>query len=281
MFFNDVLQRSQVRYLTVPTNLVQKWSRWHAATPVWAQAALLLALAVVSGTATVLLAKPIWLMDRHTIFLLLATMMVAGVGAAFLSEATFARLRPSAGVVGRWARGEGFGALAVMLVLGCFSWWATRPGVAEHFAWETGWSPNASALAAAVDGVVSPGDYVFMAFPTSAPVAFHLRRLGRDVCRLRVAPADEFGLSSIGHRGRRITAFLVGEGGTHARFYPVVDEEGDLGAGPPLWRRMHAYQPQFSVDVGHGHALITDLPGAKVWRLRPPPVDPHGPGGCP
>lgn len=278
LFFNEVLQRSKAGYVTLPINLLQKWGRWHAATPVWAQTVLLLALAVVSGTAAVLLAKPVWLRDRFTIFLLLATMMVAGAGLAFLSEATFARFRLSAGVVGRWARGEGFGALAVVLVLGGFSWWATRPGVAEHFAWETGWSPNASALAAAVDGVVSPGDYVFIAFPTSRPFLFHLRRLGRDVCKVRVAPAGEFGLSGIGHRGRRIAAWRVGEAGSHARFYLVVDEEGDRGAGPPLRRRIRAYQPQFSVDVRHGHAMITNLPGAKVWRLRPPPIDPHGPG---
>ena len=297
LFFNDILQRSKLRHVAIPINLLPKWGRWHAATPVWAQTVLLLALvvgtmaprlpsrhrglltlAVVSGTAAVLLAKPVWLMDRHTIFALLATTMVAGAGLAFLSEATFARFRPSAGVVGRWARGEGFGALAVVLVLGCFSWWATRPGVAEHFAWETGWSPNASALAAAVAGVVSPGDYVFMAFPTTRPVEFHLRRLGRDVRLVRAAPADEFGLSGTGFRGRRIVAFRVGEAGSHARFWLVVDEEGDRGAGPALRRRMHAYQPQFSVDVGHGHEMITNLPGAKVWRLRPPPVDPHGPG---
>ena len=295
LFFNDLLQSSKVGYPTLPINLLQKWVRWHAATPVWAQTVLLLALAVgawrrrlpsrhrgllvlavVSGTAAVLLAKPVWLLDRHTIFLLLATMMVAGAGLAFLSEATFARFRLSAGVVGRWARGEGLGALAVMLVLGCFSWWATRPGVAEHFAWETGWSPNASALAAAVDGVVSPGDYVLGAFPTIHPVVFHLRRLGRDVRKVRSAPVGEFGLSGVSHRGRRIAAFRVGEAGSHARLYLVVDDEGNHGAGPALRRRMHAYQPLLSVDVGHGHEMIMDLPGAKVHRLRSPPADPHG-----
>ena len=297
LFFIEAVQRNEVGYSKLPINLLQKWGRWHAATPVWAQTMLLLALAVgamaprlpsrhrgllalavVSGTAAVLLANPVWLSDRFTIFLLLATMMVAGAGLAFLSEATFARFRLSAGVVGRWARLEGFGALAVVLVLGGFSWWATRPGVAEHFAWKTGWSPNASALAAAVDGVVSPGDYVFMAFPTSHPVVFHLRRRGRDVRKVRVAPAGEFGLSSIGHRGRRISAWRVGGAGSHARFYLVVDEEGSRSVTPPLWRRIHAYQPQFSLDVRHGHAMITNLPGAKVWRLRPPPIDPHGPG---
>ena len=136
LFFIEAVQRNKVGYSTLPINLLQKWGRWHAATPVWAQTMLLLALAVgamaprlplrhrgllalavVSGTAAVLLAKPVWLRDRFTIFLLLATMMVAGAGLAFLSEATFARFRLSAGVVGRWARLEGFGALAVVLVL--------------------------------------------------------------------------------------------------------------------------------------------------------------------
>ena len=153
----------------VLANAPRSWIAWHAATPVWAQAALLLALAVgamaprrpsghrgvlalaiVLGTGAVLLVKPVFLYHRHTMFLLLATMIVAGVGAACLVDAALARLQPKArlrlkahlrsspGAAGRRARREGLGALAVVLALGCFSWWATRPEVAEHFAWETG-----------------------------------------------------------------------------------------------------------------------------------------------
>ena len=266
LFFNRAVQHGGASFPVVLANAPRSWIAWHAATPVWAQAALLLALAVgamaprrpsghrgvlalaiVLGTGAVLLVKPVFLYHRHTMFLLLATMIVAGVGAACLVDAALARLQPKArlrlkahlrsspGAAGRRARREGLGALAVVLALGCFSWWATRPEVAEHFAWETGWSPTASALATAVDGELRSGDYVLGKFNTMHPVVFHLRRLGRDVNKVRAASAVELGLPGLRHTGRRIVMYQVGRpgSGAPARFYLVVDEAGKLGKGRP------------------------------------------------
>ena len=294
LFFNRAAQPGGASFPVVLANAPRSWIAWHAATPVWAQAALLLALvvgamaprrpsghrgilalAIVLGTGAVLLVKPVLLYHRHTTFLLLATMIVAGVGAAFLVNAALARLQLKAHLQ------SSPGALAVVLVLGCFSWWATRPEVAEHFAWETGWSPNAPALAAAVHGDLRSGDYLLGGFPTLRPVVFHLRRLGRDVSKVRSASADELGLPDLRHTGRRIGMYRVGGAGsgTPARFYLVVDEAGNRSKGPPLWKWADRYsQPQYSFrDGSQGHEPIVSLPGAKVYRLQPPPVRPAGP----
>ena len=195
----------------------------------------------VQVAGAVLLVKPVFLYPRHTTFLLLATMIVAGAGAACLVDAASARLRLKAhlrsrpGAAGRRARREGLGALAIVLVLGGFSWWATRPGVAEHFAWETGWSPNASALATAVDGELRSGDYVLGRSYTMRPMVFYLRKLGRDVSEVRKASADELGLSGLRHAGRRLVMYRAGGpgSGAPARFHLVVDEAGNRSMGPP------------------------------------------------
>ena len=303
VFFNKGVQPGGAGVPAVLANAPRSWLAWHAATPVWAQAALLLALlvgamaprrrpsgprgllalAVVLGMGAVFLVKPVALSHRHTLFLLLATMIVAGAGAAFLVEAAFTRLRSSPGLAGRWTRREGIGALAVLAVLGCFSWWATRPGVAEHFAWETGWSPNASALAAAVDAVLRSGDYVLGGHPTMYPVAFHLRGLGREARRVRGAGADELGRFGLRHTGpwRFLDVYRVGGSGppdAAPRFHLVVDEAGNRSAGPPLRRRTGGYWPQyvFEDDAG-GSEAIASLPGAKVYRLRPRPGGPAPP----
>ena len=306
LFFNEVVQPGGASFPVVLANAPRIWIAWHAATPVWAQAALLLALlvgamaprrpsghrgvlalAVVLGTGAVFLVKPVFLYPRYTTFLLLATMIVAGAGAACLVDAASARLRSKAhlrsrpGMAGRQARREGLGALAVVLVLGCFSWWATRPEVAEHFAWETGWSPNAPALAVAVHVDLRSGDYLLGGFPTLRPVVFHLRRLGRDVSKVRSASADELGLSGLRHTGRRLGMYRVGGpgSGAPARFHLVVDEAGNRSMGPPLRRRPDEHRrPQYSFrDGSPGHEPIVSLPGAKLYRLRPPPDPPAGP----
>ena len=297
VLFNEAVQSDGTGVAAVLANVPRAWFAWHAATPVWAQAALLLALlvgamaprlrsggglrgllafAVALGTGAVFLVKPVVLSHRHTIFLLLATMIIAGAGAAHLADAAFARLRSSPGLAGRWVRGGGFGALAVLVVLGCLSWWATRPGAAEHFAWETGASPNASALATAVDGRLRSGDYVLGSPVTMHPFAFHLRRLGREVGWAGKAGADELEAVGLRHAGpwRFLHAYRVGGSGpgAPARFHLVVDEAGNRSVGPPLRRRMDRYRPQYFFREGApGRDAIVRLPGAKVYRLQPPP----------
>ena len=295
VLFNEGVQPGGASVPAVLANAPRTWLAWHAATPVWAQAALLLmllvgataprlrsgprgllAFAAVLGTGAVFLVKPVVLSHRHTIFLLLATMIVAGAGAAYLADAAFARLRSNPGLAGRWARGGGFGALAVLVVLGCLSWWATRPGVAEHFAWETGWSPNASALATAVDGGLRSGDYVLGSPVTVNPFAFHLHGLGREVGWAGRAGADDLGAIGLRHTGpwRFLQAYRVGGSGPDApaRFHLVVDEAGNRSIGPPLRRRMDRYRPQYLFREGApGRDAIVSLPEAKVYRLQPPP----------
>ena len=315
MFFNEGIMldaEGGTGFLAVLANAPRSWIGWHAATPIWAQGALLLALivgamaprlpsghrgvlvlAVLLGAGAVFVLYPVALKQRGTIFLLLSAMIVAGAGAAVLFGAALARLRPkarlrsktqlrsNAGVAGGWIRGDGLGAVAVLVVLGGFGWWATRPGVTEHFAWETGWSPNASALAAAVDGDLRSGDHVLGRFPTLSPVMFYLQGLGHDLSKVRTRNYFDrycmrggwcaFGFHVV--RGRELKPVAP------ARFYLVVDEAGDHKAGPffflgsPIDERRSR---PFLRDGGSGHEMVVDLPGAKVYRLRPPPGRPAG-----
>ena len=174
------------------------WSKWHVATPVWAQAALVamialgvaaprrqtghcgtFPLAVVLGVAAVLTVKPVTFQPRFTLFLLCASMMIAGAGGASLINAGLARL-PTNAAVRSGARG-----LTVILVLACFSWWATRPGVAEKFTWETGYSPGVQAMVAAVKRDLRPGDVVTTGQkPTLNPIRFYLNAAGHRSTRI-------------------------------------------------------------------------------------------------
>ena len=310
LFFNQGVRPRTTGFLAVLANVPRSWLGWHAATPIWAQGALLLALlvgamaprrpsghrgvlalAVALGAGAVFVLYPISLWLRGTLFLLLPAMIVAGAGAAFLAGAASARLqwkaplRPNAGVAGGWLRGEGLGAVAVLVVLGGFGWWATRPGVTEHFAWETGWSPNASALASAVDGELRPGDHVLGRFLTLSPVMFYLQGLGHDLSKVGTRSYfDEYCMRG----GWCVLGFHVvgGEGergmmrpAVPARFWLVVDEANNRNAGPFFFfgspideRRPRPFLP----GGGSGHEMVVDLPGAKVYRLRPPPGRPAG-----
>ena len=305
LFFNQDVRPKNMEgrsgLLAVLANVPRSWLGWHAATPIWAQGALLLALlvgamaprrpsghrgvlvlAVALGAGAVFVLYPVSLRLRGTLFLLLPAMIVAGAGAAFLVGAASARLRskaplrPNAGVAGGWLRGEGLGAVAVLVVLGGFGWWATRPGVTEHFAWETGWSPNASALASAVDGELRPGDHVLGRFPTLRPVVFYLQGLGHDLSKTGTRRYP--GLSRLRDAWGGFGGFRVGGGGDElaapVRFHVVVDEAGDRNAGPlsgsPIdTRRPPAFPPD--LEGGAGLEMVADLPGAKVYLLRLPP----------
>ncbi len=180
------------RLFHLGTNVsIGTWGKWHVATPAWAQAALVamialgvavprrptgqcgtFPLAVVLGTAAVLTVKPVILSGRFTLFLLCASMMIAGAGGASLINAVLTRLTTNAAVRlgARW--------LTVILVLIGFSWWATRPGVAERFAQETGYLPGAQALAAAVKRDLRHGDIVAMSPLSSGPIRFYLNAAG-------------------------------------------------------------------------------------------------------
>ena len=186
------------RLLQLAWNLTAvTWTNWHAATPVWAQATLatLVAigavaprrptghrgtfpLAVVLGLGAMLAAKPMLLEIRFTIFLLCASMMIAGAGGAWLVDAALTRFRASA-IVRDATRG-----LAVSAALVCFGWWATRPGVAEWFRWETGWSPSAPALAANIAPLLRPGDVLGFQISPLAGVRFYLHAAGHRLTRI-------------------------------------------------------------------------------------------------
>ena len=308
LLFNDDVQPDgevTTGFLAVLANAPRGWIGWHVATPTWAQGALLLTLivgamaprapsghrgilvlAVLLGAAAVFALYPVALRLRDTIIFLLPAMILAGAGAAFLVDAASARLRSktrlrlkaplrsNAGVAGGRTRREGLGAVAALMVLGSFGWWATRPGVTEHFAWETGWSPNASALASAVDGELRSGDLVLGKFPTLRPVMFYLQELGHDSSK--VWTRDYPGLSRL-RDDWRVSGFRV-EGGSEpvapARFYLVMDEAGDRSAGPLSGSPADKRGPRpFPLDGSPGHELVADLPGAKIWLVRPASPD--------
>ena len=313
LLFNEAMgldAEGRTGFPAVLANAPRSWLGWHAATPIWAQGALLLALlvgamaprlpsghrgvlalAVALGAGAVFLLYPVSLQQRGTLFLLLPAMIVAGAGAAFLVGAASARvqskarlqwkapLRSNAGVAAGWLRGEGPGAVAVLVVLGGFGWWATRPGVTEHFAWETGWSPNASALASAVDGELRPGDHVLGRFPTLSPVMFYLQGLGHDSSKVRVRTRNYFDQYCMRGDWCAFGFHIVGgkeemKPAAPERFHLVVDEAGDRDAGPffflgsPIGERRPRLFPR---GGGSGLEMVVDLPGAKVYRLRSPP----------
>ena len=296
LFFNqDVRPKStEGRWglLPVLANVPRSWLGWHAAMPIWAQGVLLLALfvglmaprapsghrgvlalAVALGAGAVFLLYPVALRLRGSLFLLPPAMILAGAGAAFVVGAASARLQSKVPL----RSGEGLGAMAVLVVLGGFGWWATRPGVTEHFAWETGWSPNAAALASAVDGELRPGDHVLGKFPTLRPVVFYLQGLGHDLSK--VGTRSYPGLSRLRDAWSGFSGFrVVGGGGGElaapsGRFYLVVDEAGDRNAGPLSGsptdeRRPSAFPP--GLEGGSGLETVVDLPGAQVYLLQLP-----------
>lgn len=294
VFFNAIVQpqaAGRTGLLAVLANAPRSYLWWHMATPIWAQGALLLALllgvaaprrpsgqrgvlalATLLGTAALLAMKPVALRERDTIFLLLAAMMVTGAGAALLVKAALAQLCSWVSMAtencalleggrGRWAGPTGLGAAAVLLVLSGFAYWATRPGVTERFAWETGYAPNTSALAAAINAELRPGDHVFGNFPSIRPVVFHLQRMGRTLNEEPLPPMGG-GLS-----------YQVGGpiSGDPARFFLVVDGAGDRSAGPLHERPFDELRPHRHLQFSdHAHEMAAEVlahpPGARAYR---------------
>lgn len=224
------------------------WLNWHAAMPAGALVGLLvlvaagvaaprrgtgrrgvLPLAVLAGTAVVLLFKPVVLDVRMTLFLLMAAMMVAGAGAALLLESARAGL----GRGERRRRGVP-GAVATALVLTCGAWWATRPGVATWFAQETGYSPGAPALASALAPRLRPGDAVVACRPTGS---FYLHAAGLS------------GLSTVADERfpEPCHAYQTAGGPASGRLFLIVDEAA----------------VQASLATGRARGLDLDLRAAR------------------
>ena len=278
VFFNNYIpdewRGGRGALFAVLVNAARGYVWWHMATPIWAQAVLfltllvgaaaprlptgqrgVLAIAAFFGGAALLAVKPVALRERDMIFLLLMVMVVVGAGAALLIKAALTWLRSRVDVAGCWIRPQGIGAASVLLVLSSFAYWATRPGVTERFAWETGYSPNASVLAAAINQDLRPGDHVFGSFPSIRPVVFHLQRMGRDLNESSTAP---WGL---GYEvdGKRT--------GAPARFFLVVDGAADRSAGPLHGRSFDELWPHSHLRrSGHDHIVVADPPGARAYR---------------
>lgn len=258
--------------------VVRSWFRWHPAPPVWAQAALLaaiavgaaaprrstgcrglLAAAVFIGTAAVLVARPVVLPPRMTIFLLPAAVTLAGVGAAALCEALLARLtaNPQARAVLR--------AGAMALFLGVF---AARAAAVESFTGRLmGW-PAAPLLAAAVEPELRPGDCTAAYLPAELLIRLYLQGAGRDLSPGfvdRRFPAD---LKPFLHRvdgaesdvgGGRLFVFVDGA----VPQVTGVDSKGRRVRGTLDARTMRRH---FEAR-GYDYRTVVDLPAGKVFRL--------------
>ena len=176
------------------------WPRWHLSIPVWGQAVLLalaavgavaaraspgeegsaqsarlggparsvrpggrLLLAVVAGSAAVLLVWPVVLSARAGIWLLLSLLIVAGTGAAAIVDNVLGGVGERAGRAVRSA--------VVLLFLGVFAWLSTAPLPRGVFAqWDPMRFPETAAMVEAMAEDVQPGDCI--AAPMNADIGF-------------------------------------------------------------------------------------------------------------
>lgn len=292
--------RSHAGFATVLANAPYAWFGWNATTPVWAQGALFLALivgalapcrsarrrgvlvaAVAFGTAVVLAAYPVALRLRDTFFLLPPALMVTGAGAATLIVAAVSpRGLGTAAAADRLGRAQFVGAAVVLVTLGGFGWWATRPGVTEHYAKPTGWAPNAPALAAALDGRLQAGSRVIGGYPVLRPVAFYLQARGWRLARVpRRNYTDVSGFTVVD-----CAAFLVERGPASAA--PLA-----RSADPGVFHVSAASRQPFAESLSNEDEprspdqrrqtpeLLAAPGGAKLYRLRPPrTVEPSAAG---
>ena len=284
LFNHPDMKGGAPRYASIGYFLIS-WIKWHGATPLWAEAALLVmivmgtatprlptgyrgafATAVMIGTSAVLLVKPVVLPPRMTIFLLSVMMILAGTGAAFLIEAVLGRLRGNAVVL------DAARAVIVLLVLGGFAWWATRPGVAERFAVETGFSPTARALTASILHDLRSGDFVVVGSPACAPVEFYLRVAGRNFSRV----ASNTILSI--NKGTRTYQIEGVRSDTAGRGFLIVDQAA-YNALLIQSRRLvmsrldERTARRYLEGGGYDYQVVADLPGGKVYRFVVPTPD--------
>ena len=197
------------------------WPRWHLSIPAWGQAVLLalaavgavaaraspgeegsaqsvrlggparparpggrFLLAVVAGSAAVLLAWPVVLSARAGIWLLLSLLIVAGTGAAAVVDNMLGGAGERAGRAVRCA--------VVLLFLSVFAWLSTAPLPRGVFAqWDPMRFPETGAMVEAVAEDAQPGDCI--AVPMNADIGFsyinalavrtHFKAVGVDVSK--------------------------------------------------------------------------------------------------
>lgn len=255
-------------------------SKWRDAMPIWAHPALLatiaacaaargrptgrlglFAAAVVVGTAAVLAVKPVVPAPRMLIFLLLAALIVVGVGAAAVCEALLAWMTPNAR-----AR-SALSAVTVTAVLGGSSWWAARPETTEWISRNRTLSAMAARLVVGVEPDLRPGDYVAAPVPTIRSVAFYLGRIGRETTAV----------PSIGARidaGMEVRQVDVRESNSGGRLFVFNDDEapraaatdGERASGRRAWTPGRV---QRRLDArGCDYRVVVDLPDGKVFRLE-------------
>lgn len=253
------------------------WPYWHAATPAWALVAVfalavaglaaprqpsghrgVFPLAVFAGVAAVLLVKPVVLGPRMTLFQLQAATIASGAGAALLLESALAGM----GWRGR-RRGRAARAAAVLSMLACGMWWATRPGTAEWFAAETGYSPGAPALFAEASRLARTGDVVVACRPTGP---FYLAAAGRPVR----TEAAGLGLPpwcrayAVGPEGRATER--IGEA---AQVYVVVDDVAYRASRDPadlVWSSRD--MEEALAAAGHQYEVAARSSLGVVYRLE-------------
>lgn len=183
--FVETVDRSPGVYL--PLHL---WPRWHRTVPAWGQVVLLgltavgmfaackppwrqkaeahlpggrLAAAAGAGCTAVLLVWPVVLWPRAAAWLLLTFMIVAGIGAAAVSDKLLGSM---SGRLGRAARTG-----VVLLFLGVWAGLSSVPVPRSAFTeWDPTRFPANQAMSHAVAGEAQPGDCV--AAPINAEIGF-------------------------------------------------------------------------------------------------------------
>ena len=203
-------------------------------------------------------------------------MMIAGAGGAALINAVLARLTTNAAVRlgARW--------LTVILVLIGFSWWATRPGVAERFAQETGYLPGAQALAAAVEHDLRHGDVVAMSPLSSGPIRFYLNAAGHRstfidvwnwngtnpcplILQAKVTPPPRWVFYRIGRQPTTLDAPIT------SRLFLFVDDSAYRLVLTPRNRLPRSSMDSRTVKryldaCGYDYQIV-NLPSGKIYRL--------------
>ena len=283
----------------VARHTVAMWLRWHAATPPWAQLALLVALAVgvaapgrgrhrgllavaaIAGMAAVLLAKPVMLKPRMTLWTLFVVVALIGAGVAVLLEALLERTK-----LGVRKRAVAYATVAAA-VFGASAWQATRPATAEHYAHETGWAILPVALH------LIPGDYVAAEPPLADLVASQLLADGYG---LSLPQTDSTFLGGRPMHMRQVSAYFgrrarLGQGSMARRasekgtpiwwLYPVDRTEGRTvwlfvdEMRVPGWRYGELGRPYGPREMeahlvrrGCRYSVFRNLPGGQVLRLE-------------
>ena len=160
-------------------------------------------------------------------------------------------------------------AVIVFLIFGGFAWWATRLGVAERFAVETGFSPMARTLTASILHDLRPGDFVVVGYPTHAPVKFYLRVAERNFSRV----ANDTILSiDKGTRTYRINGPRSNRSGRGFLFVDQAAYNALLTQSRRIAIRFLDDQTARSYleENGHDYQVVTDLPDGRIYGFVVP-----------